>query len=182
MSDSTTARATFAGGCFWCMEPPFDDVEGVRSTTPGYAGGHVEDPSYEQVCSGETGHAEVMQVEYDPEMVSYEKLLTIFWHNIDPTDEGGQFADRGDQYRTAIFYHDEDQRRKAEASRRELEASGRFDEPIVTEIEPLDAFFPAEEKHRDFYRTNPTHYRRYKVACGRPERLEEIWGEEAGGT
>lgn len=163
------------------MEPPFDDVEGVASTTPGYAGGHVEDPTYEQVCSGETGHAEVMQVEYDPEVVSYETLLAIFWRNIDPTDEGGQFADRGDQYRTAIFYHDDDQRRKAEASRRELDASDRFDAPIVTEIEPLEAFYPAEEKHQDFYRTNPTHYQRYKVACGRPDRLKEIWGEEAGG-
>lgn len=174
-------RATFAGGCFWCMEPPFDEIDGVLSTMPGYAGGHVEHPTYEEVCGGETGHAEVMQIEYDPERVSYEELLHVFWRNIDPTDAGGQFADRGDQYRTGIFYHDEAQREAAEESLRELEASGRFSDPIVTAIEPLETFYPAEEEHRDFYRTNPDHYHRYKMACGRPERLEEIWGAESGG-
>ena len=173
-------KATFAGGCFWCMEPPFDGIDGVLSTTSGYAGGHVEDPSYEQVCTGNTGHAEVVQIEYDPDRVSYETLLAAFWHNIDPTDGEGQFADRGDQYRTAIFVHDEKQKELAEASKRELEASDRFSAPIVTRIEPLGTFYPAEEKHQNFYQTNPVHYKRYKMSCGRPERLKEIWGEKAG--
>jgi peptide-methionine (S)-S-oxide reductase len=171
------ARATFAGGCFWCMEPPFDKLEGVISTTSGYAGGHVVNPTYKEVSAGGTGHAEVVQVVYDPERVSYRELLEVFWRNVDPLDSGGQFCDRGDQYRTAIFYHDEEQRRLAEASKRELEQSGRFNRPIVTQIVPLSAFYAAEDYHQDYYIRNPLRYRYYRTACGRDARLRELWRE-----
>ena len=165
------AQATFAGGCFWCMEPPFDAVPGVLSTTSGYAGGKIANPSYEQVSSGRTGHAEVIQVVYDPGKVAYERLLEVFWRNVDPTDGGGQFCDRGRQYRTAILYKGEAQKQAAEASKRRLEASGRLPKPILTEIVPLEAFYPAEDYHQDYYRKNPVHYKRYRSGSRRERRL-----------
>jgi peptide methionine sulfoxide reductase msrA/msrB len=174
------ARATFAAGCFWCVEPPFDKVPGVVSTTSGYAGGRVKNPTYEQVSEGTTGHAEVVQVAFDPARVSYERLVEIFWRNVDPTDAGGQFCDRGSQYRSAIFYEGEAQKRAALASKRALEASGRLKKPIVTEIVPLEAFYPAEGYHQDFCRKSPVRYNTYRAGCGRDRRLEELWGDEAG--
>jgi len=173
------AKATFAGGCFWCMEPPYDDLEGVHSTTSGYAGGHVEDPSYEEVSSGGTGHREAMQVVYDPSVVSYTKLLEVFWHNVDPTDDGGQFCDRGFQYTTAIFYHNDEQKRLAEDSKRRLQESGVLDE-VVTPVERLNAFYPAEDYHQDYYREHSLRYKFYRWNCGRDERLQELWGDAAG--
>ena len=170
------AEATFAGGCFWCVEEAFDHVPGVVSTTSGYTGGHLANPSYQQVSSGGTGHAESVRVLYDPSVTSYEKLLDAFWHNIDPTDAGGQFCDRGDSYRSAIFYHDAEQQRLAEASKQSLERSGRFDEPIATQIVPAGEFYPAEEYHQDYYRKNPVRYKLYKWNCRRAQRLEQIWG------
>ena len=170
--------ATFAGGCFWCMEPPFDELPGVESTTSGYTGGTEEDPTYEQVSSGTTGHAEAVRVVYDPARVSYEKLLDVFWRNIDPTAVDRQFVDVGRQYRSAIFYHDDDQKRLAEASRDRLAASGRFDGPIVTEIVPAGPFYPAEEYHQDYYRKNPIRYQWYRWGSGRDQFLEKVWGAE----
>jgi peptide methionine sulfoxide reductase msrA/msrB len=161
------------------MEAPFDKVPGVVSTTSGYAGGRVKNPSYEQVSEGSTGHAEALQVAYDPARVSYEQLVEIFWRNVDPTDRGGQFCDRGSQYRTGIFYEGEAQKRAAEASKRALEASGRLKKTIVTEIVPLDAFYPAEDDHQDFYKKSPVRYTSYRAGCGRDRRLEELWGKEA---
>ena len=169
------AKATFAGGCFWCMEPPFDVVAGVYSTTSGYAGGRKKNPTYEEVSSGETGHAEVLQVAYDPARVSYEQLLEVFWRNIDPTDAGGQFCDRGHQYRSAIFYADEAQKQAALASKQELEGTGRL-RAVVTEVVQLDAFYPAEEYHQDYYRKNPARYKMYRAGCGRDRRLAQLWG------
>jgi peptide-methionine (S)-S-oxide reductase len=173
------ARATFAGGCFWCMEPPYDKLEGVVSTTSGYAGGELKNPSYEQVSAGGTGHAEVVQVVYDPRKVSYEKLLNVFWHNIDPLTANAQFCDSGNQYRSAIFYHDEHQKRLAEQSKQRLVASERFDQPIVTEIVPASRFYRAEGYHQDYYLKNPWQYKFYRYACGRDQRLEELWGKQA---
>ncbi|HEX6997696.1 MAG TPA: peptide-methionine (S)-S-oxide reductase MsrA [Gammaproteobacteria bacterium] len=174
----TTAVATFAGGCFWCVEEAFDKVEGVISTTSGYTGGHVAHPSYQQVSRGNTGHAEAVRVEYDPSVVSYEELLDAFWHNVDPLDDGGQFCDRGDQYRTAIFYHDEQQRELAERSKQKLEESGVLPGKIVTEIVPAGEFYPAEDYHQDYYKHNAARYNFYKFTCGRPARLEELWGKK----
>jgi peptide methionine sulfoxide reductase msrA/msrB len=174
------ARATFAGGCFWCLEAPFDKVPGVVSTTSGYAGGRVRKPTYEQVSEGSTGHAEVVQVAYDPARVSYEQLLGAFWHNVDPTDQGGQFCDRGQQYRTAIFTEGVAQKLAAEESKRALQASKKLPKPIVTEIVPLEAFYPAEDYHQDFYKKSPVRYTTYRAGCGRDRRLEELWGKEAG--
>jgi peptide-methionine (S)-S-oxide reductase len=171
------ARATFAGGCFWCMEPAFDKVPGVLSTTSGYAGGVVPDPTYDQVAGGGTGHAEAVQVVFDPAKVSYERLLEVFWRNIDPLDKGGQFCDRGLQYRSAIFYETEEQRKTALASRERLEKSGRLPGLIVTGIVPLTAFYPAEESHQDFYTKNFRKYWEYRSRCGRDRRLRELWGE-----
>ncbi len=145
------AVATFAGGCFWCMEPPYDRLEGVTSTVSGYMGGHVKNPTYEQVSSDSTGHAEVVQVTYDPDVVSYEKLLEVFWRNVDPLDAGGQFCDRGESYRTAIFYHTQAQERAARASKEQLDESERFDRPIVTEITEAGEFYPAEDYHQNYY-------------------------------
>jgi peptide-methionine (S)-S-oxide reductase len=176
---ATLERATFAGGCFWCMEAPFDELSGVVATTSGYIGGRVEDPTYEEVSAGGTGHAEAVEVRYDPERVSYEELLRVFWRNVDPADAEGQFCDRGSQYRTGIFYHSASQRRLAEASKRELE--GRFDRALVTPIEPAGTFYPAEEYHQDFYQENPIRYRVYRAGCGRDRRLQQLWGGEAGG-
>ena len=177
---ASLARATFAGGCFWCMEAPFDKVPGVVSTTSGYAGGREKNPTYEQVAGGGTGHAEALQVAYDPGRVSYAQLVEVFWRNVDPTDRGGQFCDRGAQYRTAVFYEGDTQKRAAEESKRALEASGRLPKPIVTEIVPLDAFYPAEDYHQDFYRKNALRYMTYRAGCGRDRRLKELWGDEAG--
>jgi len=171
------ARATFAGGCFWCMEPPFDRVPGVVATTSGFAGGGLAAPTYEQVAAGLTGHAEVVQVVFDPRKVTYPQLLEVFWKNIDPLDGGGQFCDRGRQYRSAIFYEGEEQKRAALASRESLQKSGRFSLPIVTEIVPLEAFYPAEEPHQDYYLRNVRQYWSYRKGCGRDPRLQELWGK-----
>jgi peptide-methionine (S)-S-oxide reductase len=173
----TLAEATFAGGCFWCMEPPFDKLEGVVSTLSGYTGGQLKDPSYEQVSSGGTGHLEAVQIRFDPDKVSYSNLLEIFWRNVDPTDRGGQFCDRGEQYRTAIFYHSEEQRRLAEESKSNLERSGRLPKPIVTEIRPASAFYPAEDYHQNYYKKNPVRYKLYRYGCGRDRVLERLWGQ-----
>ena len=170
------ARATFAGGCFWCMEPPFDKIPGVVTTTSGYAGGRVVNPTYEQVSRGGTGHAEVVQVVFDPRKVSYEQLLEVFWRNIDPLDPGGQFCDRGSQYRSAIFYEGDDQKRAALASRESLLKSGRLEGKVVTEIAPLEAFYEAEAYHQDYYQTNFRQYWSYRVSCGRDRRLRDLWG------
>jgi peptide methionine sulfoxide reductase msrA/msrB len=171
------ARATFGGGCFWCMEPPYEKVEGVHSVTSGYAGGSVKNPSYELVSTGMTGHAEVVQIAYDPAKISFEQLLEVFWRNVDPTDAGGQFCDRGSQYRTAIFYEGESQRLAALESKRTLEASGVLGRPIVTEVAKLEAFYPAEDYHQGFCRKNPGRYYSYRKGCGRDQRLEELWGK-----
>lgn len=168
--------ATFAGGCFWCMEPPFKKLAGVGYVVPGYTGGAEKNPSYQEVCSGRTGHVEAVQVEYDPSKVSYEELLDIFWRNIDPTDGGGQFADRGSQYQTAVFYHNDGQKKAAERSRRALEESGKFERPIATAIREFTAFYPAEEYHQEYYKKNPTHYKMYRMGSGREGYLQKKWG------
>lgn len=175
------AKATFAGGCFWCMEEAFEGVEGVVSVTSGYMGGHKANPSYEDVSAGGTGHAESVEVQYDPMAVTYDRLLAVFWRNIDPTTPDRQFCDRGTQYRAAIFYHDAEQRRLAEESRQALEQSKPFREPIVTQIVPAAAFYPAEEYHQDFYKKNPVRYKFYKYNCGRSQRLEALWGPSSAG-
>ncbi len=169
------AKATFAGGCFWCMEPPFDKLEGVIATTSGYTGGKVSNPSYEQVSYGGTGHLEAVEVVYDPAKISYEKLLEVFWHNVDPTDADGQFCDRGDQYKTAIFFHDEEQRRLAEESKQKLAGSSVLKEPIATPIRPAAAFYAAEEYHQDYYEKNPIRYKFYRSRCGRDRDLSKLW-------
>ena len=171
------ARATFAGGCFWCMEPPFEKIPGVQSVTSGYAGGRVKNPSYEQVSSGGTGHAEAVQVAYDPSRVSYEQLVEVFWRNVDPTDAGGQFCDRGNQYRTAIFYEGDSQKLAAQESKRALDASAVLGKPVVTEVVALEAFYPAEGYHQDFYKKDPGRYHSYRAGCGRDRRLEQLWGK-----
>ena len=170
------AVATFAGGCFWCMEQPFDKIDGVLATTSGYTGGTKQNPTYEQVSSGTTGHAEAVQVLFDPKKVSYEKLLDVFWHNIDPTVTDRQFCDVGNQYRTAIFVHDEKQRAAAEASKAALEKSRPFKEPIVTPIVSATEFWPAEEYHQNYYLKNPIRYSYYRTGCGRDARLKQLWG------
>jgi len=170
--------ATFAGGCFWCMVKPFQEAEGVAGVVSGYTGGHRDNPTYEEVCSNTTGHCEAVQVTYDPEVISYESLLDIFWRQINPTDPGGQFYDRGNSYRTAIFYHSEEQKRKAEASRRELDESRRFDRPVVTEILPVAHFYPAEDYHQDYHGKNLSHYSLYRQGSGRDHFIERYWGGE----
>jgi peptide-methionine (S)-S-oxide reductase len=174
------AKATFAGGCFWCVEADFDKVEGVVSTTSGYIGGRLPNPTYAQVSAGGTGHTEAVEVVFDPRRVSYEKLLEVFWASIDPTVKDRQFCDVGSQYRTAIFAHDEAQRRAAEASRSALDRSKPFKEPIVTPIETATTFYPAEDYHQDYYLKNPIRYRFYRNGCGRDARLKQLWGERAG--
>lgn len=169
--------ALFAGGCFWCMEKPFDELDGVLSTTSGYTGGHVEDPGYEQVSGGGTGHVEAVRVVYDPERVGYETLLEVFWRNVDPLDAGGQFCDRGSQYGTAIFVTDAEQRRLAEASKEAV--ARRLEDPIVTPIREAGPFYEAEEHHQDYYQKNPVRYGYYRYRCGRDARLQELWGEAA---
>jgi peptide-methionine (S)-S-oxide reductase len=174
----TTAVATFAGGCFWCMEPPYDKLPGVISTVSGYMGGTVKNPTYDQVSGGRTGHTEVVQVTYDPSKVSYEKLLEVFWKNIDPTVKDRQFCDVGSQYRTAIFHHSEEQKRLAEASKAALEKSKPFKEPIVTPVVAAGEFWAAEEYHQDYYKKNPVRYSYYRTGCGRDARLKELWGTQ----
>jgi peptide-methionine (S)-S-oxide reductase len=171
-----TAKATFAGGCFWCMQPPFEKLDGVLSTTVGYTGGHTKNPTYEDVSGGGTGHAESVQIVYDPQKVSYDTLLDVFWHNVDPITPHAQFCDHGDQYRSAIFYHDDTQRRQAEESKRQLEQSHRFERPIVTEIVAAAAFYTAEEYHQKYHQKNPARYKYYRWNCGRDRRLKELWG------
>jgi peptide-methionine (S)-S-oxide reductase len=178
-ADAALAKASFAGGCFWCMEPPYDKLDGVVSTTSGYIGGHTKNPTYKEVSAGGTGHAEAVEVAYDPARISYAKLLDVFWRNIDPTVRNRQFCDVGDQYRSAIFYHDAEQRRLAEQSKAVLEKSKPFPQPIVTEIVPAGVFTPAEAYHQDYYLKNPLRYKFYRYQCGRDQRLEELWGKAA---
>jgi methionine-S-sulfoxide reductase len=175
--EATTAVATFAGGCFWCVEEAFEKVPGVLSAVSGYTGGTVPNPTYEQVSKEATGHAEAVRVTYDPAKVSYEQLVDWFWRNIDPSQAGGQFCDHGSSYRSAIFFHDEAQRKVAEDTKRALAASGRIKQAIVTEIVAAGAFYEAEDYHQDYYKKNPNRYRFYKFNCGRVQRLEEIWGK-----
>ncbi|GFO58458.1 peptide methionine sulfoxide reductase MsrA [Geomonas silvestris] len=172
--------ATFAGGCFWCMEHPFDELPGVVSVTSGYTGGQKKNPTYEEVSAGGTGHAESVQVLYDPSRIGYKKLLERYWHNVDPTVKDRQFCDVGHQYRTAIFYHNEEQRRLALQSKEALEQSRRLPGAIQTEIVPASTFYPAEEYHQHYYKKNPLRYRYYRTSCGRDHRLKELWGEQAG--
>jgi peptide-methionine (S)-S-oxide reductase len=173
-------KATFAGGCFWCMEAPFDKLDGVVSVTSGYTGGEKRNPTYEEVSAGGTGHAEAVQVVYDPQRISYARLLDVFWHNIDPTVKDRQFCDHGHQYRSAIFYHGEEQGRIARKSRDSLEKNRSFREPVVTEITAAGEFYPAEEYHQHYYRKNPLRYKYYRTSCGRDKRLKELWGSGAG--
>jgi len=174
------AVATFAGGCFWCMEPPYDKLPGVTATISGYMGGAKLNPTYQEVSAGTTGHAEVVHVIYDPKKVAYEKLLEVFWVNVDPTVRDRQFCDSGSQYRTAIFYHDAEQRKAAEASKAALEKSKPFKEPIVTPIVMAAPFYPAEDYHQDYYTKNPLKYQLYRQGCGRDARLKQLWGARAG--
>jgi peptide methionine sulfoxide reductase msrA/msrB len=169
--------ATFAGGCFWCVESDFEKVDGVVAVISGYAGGHVENPTYKEVSSGGTGHLEVVQIHFDPDIITYKELLDVFWRHVDPTDPDGQFADRGPQYRTAIFYHTNKQRRVAEASKKELDASGTFDKPIATELIEFSKFYEAEAYHQDYYKTNPIRYKFYRRGSGRDRFLEAAWAK-----
>ncbi len=176
-TDTGLKTATFAGGCFWCMEPPFDELDGVVSTTSGYTGGHRENPTYAEVSAGRTGHTEAVEVVYDPETISYQQLLEVFWRNIDPLTADQQFCDIGTQYRSGIFYNDDEQERLARESRNRLMNSGRFAEPIVTEITAADVFYPAETYHQDYYQKNPLRYKFYRYGCGRDRRLKQLWGD-----
>jgi peptide-methionine (S)-S-oxide reductase len=173
-----TAKATFAGGCFWCEESAFEGVKGVTSVISGYTGGVKNEPTYEEVSSGSTGHRESVEVTYNPRVVSYQQLLDVFWHNVDPFDNSGQFCDHGSQYRSAIFVHDAAQRQLAAASKAAVEK--KFGRRVVTDVLPAARFWPAEEYHQDFYKKNPVRYRIYKFNCGREERLKELWGSAAG--
>jgi peptide-methionine (S)-S-oxide reductase len=175
------ATAIFAGGCFWCEETAFEGLPGVLAVTSGYTGGTVKNPTYEQVSAGSTGHAESVEVAYDPTKTSYEKLLEVFWHNVDPFQKDAQFCDHGNQYRSAIFYKDEAQKKAAEASKAKLEQDPKFKGKIVTEITAASAFYPAEEYHQDFWKKSPARYYSYRAGCGRDARLKQIWGEAAGG-
>jgi peptide-methionine (S)-S-oxide reductase len=175
-----TEKATFAGGCFWCMEAPFDKLPGVVSVTSGYSGGQTRNPTYEQVSAGLTGHAEAVQIVYDPSKISYTKLLEVFWHNIDPTAKDRQFCDSGSQYRSAVFFHSDEQKRLAMQSRDALEKRNTFRESFVTEITAASDFFPAEEYHQHYYKKNPLRYSYYRNSCGRDRRLKQLWGDTAG--
>ena len=177
---AATAKATFAGGCFWCMEEALDKVPGVISSVSGYMGGRVKNPTYEQVSTGATGHTEVVQIEFDPGKVTYARLLEVFWRNIDPTQKDAQFCDHGSQYRSAIFYHDDEQKRLAEASRLALTKNKPFRGEIVTEITRAAEFYPAEGYHQDYYTKNPARYKFYKSGCGREARLQQLWGKPGG--
>ena len=178
-ASSAKAVATFAGGCFWCVESDFDQVEGVLETVSGYTGGTTENPTYKAVTGGNTGHYEAVRITYDPAKVSYEELLDVFWHSVDPTDAGGQFCDRGDSYRTAVFFHSPEQKRAAIASKRAIDDSGTLKGSIVTPILMAKAFYPAEAYHQDYYVKDPLRYRFYRFGCGRNQRLRDIWGKEA---
>lgn len=180
MAVTNLEKATFAGGCFWCMEHPFDEIPGVVSVTSGYTGGRKKNPTYEEVSAGGTGHAESVQVIYDPARVSYEKLLNVFWHNIDPTAKDRQFCDSGHQYRSAIFYHNEEQHHLALQSKALLEKNRTFKEPIITEIVQATEFYSAEDYHQHYYKKNPIRYKFYRTRCGRDKRLKELWGNGAG--
>jgi peptide-methionine (S)-S-oxide reductase len=175
------STAIFAGGCFWCEETAFEGLPGVLSVTSGYTGGHVKNPTYEQVSSGGTGHAESVEVVFDPTKTSYEKLLEVFWHNVDPFQKDGQFCDHGNQYRSAIFYKGDAQKKAAEDSKRKLEDDPKFKGKIVTQIIAATEFYPAEEYHQDFWKKSPARYNAYRAGCGRDARLKQIWGEAAGG-
>ncbi|OGX35180.1 MAG: peptide-methionine (S)-S-oxide reductase [Omnitrophica WOR_2 bacterium RIFCSPHIGHO2_02_FULL_52_10] len=170
--------ATFAGGCFWCMEKPYEQYDGIHSVISGFSGGQEENPSYEEVSSGGTGHREAVQVTFDPARITYDELLDIFWRQIDPTDDGGQFADKGRQYTTAIFYHDEEQKNLAEASKKKLEDSKKFDKPIATNIISYTTFYPAEEDHQDYYKKAPIRYNSYYLFSGRGPYLKKVWGKK----
>jgi len=170
--------ATFAGGCFWCTESDYEQLRGVTKVVAGYTGGHKVNPTYEEVCSGHTGHVEAVQVHFAPELIRYEQLLDIFWRHIDPTDQGGQFVDRGAQYRAAIFYHDVVQKALAELSKRQLQQSGRFNKPVVTEILPFEAFYAAESHHQDYYKKNPLRYKFYRRNSGRDQYLRSMWKDD----
>jgi peptide-methionine (S)-S-oxide reductase len=174
LAEDKLSVAIFAGGCFWCMEPPFDAIPGVISTVSGYTGGHTENPTYKEVSNGKTGHLEAVQVTYDPTKVSYDKLLEVFWHNIDPFDNDGQFCDKGEQYKSVIFYQDEQQKQLAEASKLEIKKR-LLDKDVVTAIKPAGKFYPAEEYHQDYYLKSPTAYKFYRFTCGRDHRLGKIW-------
>ena len=178
-ADDELATATFAGGCFWCVESDFDKVPGVVETVSGYTGGTADTPTYKQVTEGGTGHREAVQIRYDPKQVSYERLLHIFWRSVDPTDGSGQFCDRGESYQTAIFVGSEEERRLAEASKEALEQSMVLDSPVVTPIEPAGEFHPAENYHQDYYSKNPVRYRFYRFSCGRDSRVQQVWGRQA---
>ncbi len=173
-----SAKAVFAGGCFWCMQPVFDKLPGVLSTSVGYTGGQKENPTYEEVSSGKTGHTEAIEIVYDPARISYAQLVESFWQSVDPTDPRGQFADKGSQYRSAIFYQNEEERRVAEASKKKLAESGKFSEPVVTEISPASKFYPAEDYHQKYYVKNAGHYAMYKVGSGRAGFLKKVWGKD----
>ncbi|TAG00574.1 MAG: peptide-methionine (S)-S-oxide reductase [Betaproteobacteria bacterium] len=179
-SPSGTAKATFAGGCFWCVEYDFDKVDGVISTTSGYIGGKTANPTYEQVAAKATGHYEAVEIVFDPKKVSYEKLLEYFWRTIDPTDKDGQFCDKGGPYKTAIFMHDAAQQKAAQNSRDALEKNKPFKAPVVTELLPATTFYPAETYHQDYYKKNPVRYKYYRTSCGRDARVKELWGAQAG--
>ncbi|MBB3059582.1 peptide-methionine (S)-S-oxide reductase MsrA [Microbulbifer rhizosphaerae] len=174
LAQDNIRTAIFAGGCFWCMEPPYDKLEGVLETTSGYSGGHVKNPSYDQVSAGNTGHAEVVRVKYDADKIGYEELLQVFWRNVDPLDAGGQFCDRGSQYRSAIFYGNEEEKKLAEASKAKV--AKKLDGKIATEIVAASKFYPAEKYHQNYYQRNPIRYKYYRFRCGRDQRLEEVWG------
>lgn len=176
-AETTPGKAYFAGGCFWCMEEVFEKVDGVLSATSGYMGGTVSNPTYEEVSAGRTGHAESVEVVYDPAKVSYQKLLDAFWRNVDPITPNAQFCDHGNQYRSAIFFQTDEEKRASDSSKQTIEQSKRFKEPIVTQIVMASRFFPAEEYHQDFYKKNPVRYKFYKYNCGRAQRLEELWGK-----
>ena len=177
LSASTSAKAYFAGGCFWCMEEAFEQVEGVLSVASGYMGGTVVNPTYEQVSAGRTGHAEAVEVIYDPTKVSYQQLLEAFWKNVDPLTPNAQFCDHGSQYRSAVFYATEEEQRLAEASKTAIEQAKKFPAPIVTELVPATSFYQAEDYHQDYYKKNPLRYKYYKYSCGRAKRLEALWGK-----
>lgn len=169
-------KAVFAGGCFWCMVQPFDSLPGIESVVSGFTGGHVENPTYKEVVRGNTGHTEAVEITYDPDKISYEELVEIYWRQTDPTDAGGQFADRGDSYRPVIYYSTEEEKEIAERSKQNLQETGPFSEPIVTSIEPIQPFYEAEDYHQDFYKKESAHYKRYSVGSGRVGFLEEHWG------
>ena len=177
---AATAKATFAGGCFWCMEPPFEKLPGVVSVTSGYTGGTEKNPTYEQVSNHATGHTEAVEIVYDPKVISYPRLLEVFWHNVDPTTDDRQFCDSGRQYRTGIFAHDAEQKRQAEESKRGIEGTKKFAGPVLTAIETAGPFYLAEDYHQDFYEKSPVRYYSYRAGCGRDKRLKDLWGEAAG--